>query len=68
MIAGLKRLASPVEPEDGVVDLRLPDLPGVKATLKVELVWQKQVVEFGCKLPGIRIVGLIFGGSANIHL
>ena len=68
MIVELKRLTAPVEPGEGIVDLRLPDLPGVKATLYVELVWQKQVVEFRHKLPGIVIVWLIFGGGADIHL
>ena len=53
-------LCSPPQPEEGVIDLYLPDLPGVIAALNIKLVGELQAVEFGCELPGVSIVGLIF--------
>ena len=61
-------LTTPMQPEEGVIDLYLPDFPGVEATLEVELVGDLQVVEFGGKLPGVCIVGLIFRCSSQKDL
>src|SRR5579859_3531800 len=61
-------LTSPAQPEEGVVDLCLPDFPGVKAALNVELVGELQAVEFGGKLSGIRVIGLISGRGPQIDL
>ena len=61
-------LSSPMDPEKSVVDLRLPDLPGMKAVLYIKVIGDMQFIEFLHESPGIVIVRLIFRCSSNIHM
>src|SRR5438552_2929803 len=61
-------LSTPMQPEKSVVDLRLPDLPGMKAVLYIKMIGDMQFVEFLHELPGIVIVRLIIGCSSNVHV
>ena len=63
-----RELLSPMEPQQSVIHLRLPDLPGVKAVLDVEMVGDMESVKFLHKLLGIGIVGLVFGGCSDINV
>src|SRR6266702_5315983 len=58
----------PMEPEQSVIHLRLPDLPGVKAVLDVEMVGDMESVKFLHKLLSVGIVGLVFGGGSDIDV
>src|SRR2546430_17457935 len=57
-----------MEPEEGVVDLRLPNLPGMKAVLDIKVIGDMQLDEFLHELPGVFIVRLIMRCSSNVHV
>ena len=57
-----------MKPDEAIIYLRLPDLPGVKAVLDIEAIGDMEVVEFLRKLLGIVVVWLVFGGRADIHV
>ena len=63
-----RELLPPMEPEQSVIHLRLPDAPGVKAVLNVEMVGDMESVKFLDKLSGIGIVGLVFGCRPDIDV
>ena len=57
-----------MEPEEGVVDLRLPNLPGMEAVLDIKAIGDMQFDEFLHELPGVIIVRLIIRCSPNVHM
>src|SRR5437763_6161673 len=60
-------LSSPMQPEQRMVELRLPDVPCVIARFYVKLIGDRQAREFLHKLPGLRIVRLVARRCPDIH-
>jgi len=57
-----------MEPEEGVVELRLPNPPGMEAVLYIKVIGDRQFDEFLHELPGVIIVRLIMRCSPNVHM